>query len=211
VADEHDVEQLAAAVLAEALYDDPFYAAVTTDFETDEVARRAALTEYFLYSLREGYRTGVVVMPDGDPYGAAIWALPQLPNVAQQVAAAKHAAFAAVLGPLGFGNYRAILAFMESAAQAAIPAHAWYLSILGVAPHRQGRGLGRALLGPTLRRADQTGTPCFLETFNSATLGFYRRLGFAEVAEQIEPTTGARYWIMLREPQFGEDSRRAAS
>jgi ribosomal protein S18 acetylase RimI-like enzyme len=211
VADEHGVEQLAAAVLAEALVDDPFYAAITIDFETDDVARRAALMGYFLYSLREGYRTGAVVIPAGDPFGAAIWTLPQQPDVAQQAAAAKHAAFAALLGPRGFDNYRAILAFMGPAAQAVIPAHTWYLSILGVAPHRQGRGLGRALLEPTLRRADQTGSCCFLETFNSATLGFYRRLGFAEVAEQPEPTTGARYWIMLREPQFGEDSRRAAS
>lgn len=207
--DECNVEPLVAAILAEALWDDAFYTAITVDSEADQMARRAVLTEYFRYSLREGYQIGIVIIPDGDPYGAAIWTLPQPLDVARQAAEAKHASFATLLGPRGFDNYNAILAFMDPVAQAVIPARSWYLSIVGVAPHLQGRGLGRALLEPTLRRADQTGSRCFLETYNSAALRFYRRLGFAEVAEHLEPTTNARYWIMLREPQFREDSRRA--
>jgi ribosomal protein S18 acetylase RimI-like enzyme len=151
--------------------------------------------------LREGHHIGEVVILDDDPHGAAIWNLPQPSEVAQQAAAAKHAAFASLLGPRGFDNYRAILAFMEPAAHAGIPVDAWYLSILGVTPQQQGQGLGRALLEPTLRHADQTGSRCFLETFSSAALRFYRRFGFSEVAEHLEPTTSARYWIMLREPQ----------
>jgi ribosomal protein S18 acetylase RimI-like enzyme len=195
---EHNAEQAITTVLTEALLADPFYAAITIDLEADEVARRRVLTEYFRYSLREGHQIGAVVMPDGDPYGAAIWVLPQPFDAAQQAAEAKHAAFAALLGPRGLANYHAILAFMEPAAQAVIPAPSWYLSILGVAPQRQGQGLGRALLEPTLRAADRTGAGCFLETFNPASLRFYRRLGFTEVAEHLEPTTQARYWIMLR-------------
>lgn len=200
--DANEVERLAALALAEALRDDPFYAAITVDFEADEAARRAVLMEYCRYSLREGDQIGMVVILADDPHGGAIWILPQPLEVAQQAAAAKHAAFASLLGPRGFNNYRAILAFMEPAAHTVIPSDTWYLSILGVAPHRQGQGLGRSLLEPTLRRADQSGSRCFLETFSSATLRFYRRLGFNAVAEHLEPTTGARYWIMLREPQF---------
>ena len=210
MADLNELERLAVTALAEALRDDPFYAAITVDFEADEAARRAVLTEYCRYSLREGYHLGAVVILDDDPYGGAIWTLPQPPQVAQQAAAAKHAAFAALLGPRGFDHYRAILAFMEPAAHVVIPAGTWYLSILGVAPHRQGQGLGRALLEPTLRHADQSGSRCFLETFSRATLRFYRRFGFNEVAEHWEATIGARYWIMLRVPQVSEDPRHAA-
>ncbi len=195
--DTGEVEQRVVTALAEALRDDPFYVAITIDFETDEAARRTALTEYCRYSLHEGYRIGAVVT---DPYGGAIWTLPQPSEVAEQAAIAKRAAFASLLGPRGFNNYRAILAFMEPTAHAVIPEDAWYLSILGVAPQRQGQGLGHALLEPTLRRADQSKSRCFLETFSSAAVRFYRRLGFGEVAEHWEPTIGARYWIMLREP-----------
>jgi hypothetical protein len=55
-------------------------------------------------------------------------------------------------------------------------------------------------LEPTLRQADQNEARCFLETFNAASLPFYRRLGFVEVADRLEPTTRARYWLMQREP-----------
>jgi ribosomal protein S18 acetylase RimI-like enzyme len=197
--EEHDY--LAATALAEALHADPFYAAITVDFEAAETARRAVLTEYCRYSLREGHRIGTVVILNNNAHGAAIWNLPQPPDVAEEARRAKYAAFATLLGPRGFDNYRAILAFMEPAAHAIIPADAWYLSILGVTPQQQGQGLGRALLEPTLRHADQSGTSCFLETFGNAALRFYRRLGFNEVAEHWEPTTGAHYWIMLRPPQ----------
>jgi GNAT superfamily N-acetyltransferase len=199
--DRDEYDKLAAAALAEALRDDLFYAAITVDFEPDEATRDAVLTEYCRYSLREGRQIGAVVILDDDPHGAAIWNLPQPHDVAEQALLAKHTAFADLLGPRGFDNYRAILSFMEPTAQAVIPAHAWYLSILGVAPRRQGQGLGRALLAPTLRHADQRGTHCFLETFNSASRRFYHRLGFSEVAEHLEPRTSARYWIMLRQPQ----------
>ena len=201
--DEHD--RLAATALAEALRDDPFYAAITVDFETDETARHAALTEYCRYSLREGRQIGTVIILDENPHGAAIWNLPQPHDVAEQAMQAKQAAFAALLSPRGFDNYRAILSFMEPTAQAVIPANTWYLSILGVAPQRQSQGLGRSLLAPTLRQADQNSSSCFLETYNSASRAFYRRLGFNEVAEHLEPTTGARYWIMLRQPRPASD------
>ncbi len=195
--DQNEVEQLAVTALAEALIADPFYAAVTIDRESDEAARRAILAEYCRYSLREGYQIGTVTL---DSFGAAIWNLPQSPDVAEQALRVKHAVFEALLGARGFDAYRTIIDFMEPTAHGVVPDGSWYLSILGVAPQRQGQGLGRILLEPTLHAADRSGVHCFLETFNGAALRFYRRLGFDEVAEHLEPTTRARYWIMLREP-----------
>src|SRR5512147_196716 len=178
MSNEPEVERKVAAALADALIGDPFYAAITIDFAGDELRRRAVLAVYCRYSLLEGYHIGKVVVPDGDPYGAAIWNLPQPPDVAERAKQAKHSAFAALLGARGLANYRAMLDFMEPVAQAVIAPDTWYLSILGVAPQKQGRGLGRALLEPTLREADQIGARCFLETFNTGALKFYRRNGF---------------------------------
>jgi RimJ/RimL family protein N-acetyltransferase len=59
------------------------------------------------------------------------------------------------------------------------------------------------LLAPTLHQADAAQVPCFLETYNVASLRFYSRLGFEVVTDHVEPTTQARYWIMVREPQRG--------
>jgi GNAT superfamily N-acetyltransferase len=55
---------------------------------------------------------------------------------------------------------------------------AWYLSILGVRPAARGQGIAQRLIEATLKRADEVGVPCFLETFNPLSLPFYRRLGF---------------------------------
>lgn len=201
--DQSKIERLASAVLADALIADPFYAAISVDFEGNVVARRTALINYFHYSLREGYEIGVVNI---EPHGAAIWTLPQPIEVAQSAAKAKQEAFTNLLGARGLANYRSIIDFMEPTAHVVVPEGSWYLSILGVSPSQQGRGLGRALLEPTLHQADAARVPCFLETYNAASLRFYERLGFKAVADHVEPTTRARYWIMVREPQSNEES-----
>ena len=76
----------------------------------------------------------------------------------------------------------------------------WYLYLLGVEPARQGRGVGRALLAPTLARADAGGVPCYLETQNSRNVGFYERLGFRVTSDGWAPGTTLRVWTMRREP-----------
>ncbi len=193
----------AAAILTDALIADPFYAAISVDFEGDAVARRAVLTDYFHYSLREGYEIGAVTL---ETHGAAIWTLPQSNKVATFAAKAKDAAFATVLGSRGLAHYRSIIDFMEPTAHTIMPEGSWYLSILGVSPSQQGRGLGRVLLASTLHQADAAHVPCFLETYNAASLRFYNRLGFKAAADHLEPTTQARYWIMVREPHRNEES-----
>ena len=131
--------------------------------------------------------------------GAAIWHLPQPPEVAARADAAKRAQLAALLGPQGLANYRAIVDFMAPHASRAVPPQAWYLSIVGIAPSWQGQGLGARLLAPALARATAHRRPCYLETFTPRNLPFYERLGFRPLAMHREPVTGADYWIMLRD------------
>lgn len=199
--DQNEIERAASAILTDALIADPFYAAISVDFEGNVMARRAVLIDYFAYSLREGYEIGAVTI---EAHGAAIWTLPQSIEVATSAAKAKDAAFTTVLGARGLANYRSIIDFMEPTAHTVVPEGSWYLSILGVAPAQQGRGVGRALLAPTLHQADAIQAACFLETYNAASLRFYERLGFKTIADHLEPTTQARYWIMVREPQPNE-------
>jgi len=105
-----------------------------------------------------------------------------------------------LLGPRGWGNYRRIIEFMSGKSAPLVPAQAWYLTIVGVHPAAQGRGIGAQLIRPTLIEATQAGAYCYLETFTPRTVAFYERLGFARLAQFEEPTTQAPYAIMVRDP-----------
>jgi len=62
----------------------------------------------------------------------------------------------------------------------------WYLSMLGVDPARQGRGLGSALLKHTLKRVDDERAAAYLESSNPKNVPLYERHGF-EVLGVIQP------------------------
>ena len=72
----------------------------------------------------------------------------------------------------------------------------WYLGTLGVAPHKQRRGLGLSLLREWLRGVDRDGVCAYLETDTERNVGFYGVVGF-ELEGEIE-VLGARIWRMRR-------------
>ncbi|MBU0596347.1 GNAT family N-acetyltransferase, partial [Candidatus Bipolaricaulota bacterium] len=80
----------------------------------------------------------------------------------------------------------------------------WYLMALGVAPGRQGRGIGARLLSPILRRASDEGLPCYLETQTERNVTFYGKLGFEVLLEEREPVGGLPLWFMARQPVRAE-------
>ena len=64
----------------------------------------------------------------------------------------------------------------------------------------QGRGIGRQLVAPVLKSADDAGLPCYLETEEPATVPFYQRLGF-EAHACVDVGRGAvRIIAMVRAP-----------
>lgn len=191
---------LSTPALADALIVDPFYLAISVDFEHDMAQRKAVLAAYFGYSMDEAARTGRCLVPDDPTLGAAAWLLPRADDVDAAESAAKQAFLEGALGPRGLDNYHRIVDFMSARAPAVVPPGAWYLSILGVSPAAQGRGIGARLLAPTLAEADAAGAPCFLETFTPPSVGFYERLGFCSAAAHHEPVSGAQYLIMCRPP-----------
>ena len=194
----HTGEPATAACLVEALSDDPFYSAITVDFP-EEGRRRGVLRRYFEYSMEEGGRLGTCTVLPEDGRGVAIWTKPASEELACSSRRAKHLFLESILGRKGLENYDSIIGFMSPRSHGAAGKDAWYLSILGVEPQAQGRGLGRRLLEPTLSEADREGAVCFLETYSSRSIPFYERLGFRRVASHVEPVTSSEYWIMVRE------------
>ena len=75
----------------------------------------------------------------------------------------------------------------------------WYLNVLSVVPDAQRGGVGTALMGPGLERADADGLGAYLETQRKANVPFYRRFGFEETAEVKLPDSPP-VWLMWRPP-----------
>jgi GNAT superfamily N-acetyltransferase len=189
----------ASSALAESLVDDPFYWVITDDFASDLTARKCALSRYFHYSLAEAERTGRCVLAPDPTLGASAWLLPRSPDVDAAESSAKFAHLASILGPRGIENYRRIVRYMTPLTAKVIPRNAWYLSIVGILPSAQGRGLGATLLAGTLAEASHAHVPCYLETFTPRNLRFYERMGFSRVVSHLEPTTGKEYVVMQRD------------
>jgi GNAT superfamily N-acetyltransferase len=190
----------ACAAAVAALEHDPFYRCITAELGHDDVRRHEALAAYFDYSIRQGTRIGRVTHLEAAELGVAVWLLPQGDEVRERERSRKHVYLRGVLGDAGCESYARIVEYMSARAGSVVPSDSWYLSIVAVAPQAQGRGLGAWLLAPTLAEADAAAAVCYLETFNPGSLRFYERLGFVPRAEFDEPTTRARYAVMVRVP-----------
>ena len=189
----------ASAALAESLFDDPFYWAITEDFGNDLAARKRALNLYFHYSLEESERTGRCVIASDPRLGAAAWLLPRSAGVDAAESCAKSEYLASALGSRGKENYYRIVRYMAPLAARVVPRDSWYLSIIGILPSAQSRGLGAALLAGTLAEAFRANVTCYLETFTPRNLKFYERVGFRKVADHREPTTNKDYVVMRKD------------
>jgi len=171
--------------LVDALQDDPFYLAISVDYEKEPRIRRLRLAEYFSYSLDESRIFGRCVQLEDRRVGAAAWLLPG-DEVRQRASRRKLAFLERELGPVGQRNYKAIVSWMAERS-APLVSNAWYLPIIGLAPHAQGQGLGGHLLRPTLAEADREGVDCYLETFSARSVRFYERFGFRSVGSFSNP------------------------
>ncbi|MFC5956216.1 GNAT family N-acetyltransferase [Streptomyces sp. NPDC005774] len=76
-----------------------------------------------------------------------------------------------------------------------------YLWMIGVAPGRQGEGLGTALIGSVLDRCDREGLPAYLEASSARSRLLYERLGFVPAGEPLPLPDGPHMWPMWREPR----------
>jgi GNAT superfamily N-acetyltransferase len=75
----------------------------------------------------------------------------------------------------------------------------YYIRYVGVATGWRGRGLGTALLRPTLDRCDGEGLPAYIEASTERSAALYERLGFVHLGELRVPD-GPPVWPMRRPP-----------
>jgi len=81
-----------------------------------------------------------------------------------------------------------------------VPYPHWYLSLIGVEPNHQGKGLGQQLLSTTIKRIDLERKPIYLETNKEKNLKIFERFGFHILKKAIVPDTELFHWSLLRNP-----------
>lgn len=193
---------LCAEALYEALQDDPFYTTLEASVADGRNARDAMLA-YYRLSIRDGLAWGRVTSPDDGDYGASVWSLPLDVEASAARKSAKQAALVAALGQAAVEVFNQIESAMAQH-EAGLNLHDhWYLSILGVHPSRQGKGLGALLLEPVLAEADNASAACYLTTFSPGNIRFYEGLGFASAGRFPVQVTGGAFSVLVRGPRTG--------
>jgi GNAT superfamily N-acetyltransferase len=192
-----DVPALA-QTLAEAFYEDPVFGWLMPD----DSSRLARLRRFYLLELRHvALRRGCAWAAD-DLAGAAIatppgaWRLPLLAMLQQ--------------GRL-FGIHLARAARLLGAVETLHPREPHhYFAHIGVVPNSQGKGLGSALMRPTLDRCDQEALPAYLEASSARSAALYARLGF-ELIRELRVGGSPPLRLMQRPPQSSASSATAAA
>jgi GNAT superfamily N-acetyltransferase len=187
-----------AEALYNALVEDAFYITMEQQLGPQDQAREAML-RYLDYSMVEARDYGTLYFPESHRHGVAVWSKPLAPEREAQQKRAKIEFLRHQMGADSAVRYERIANFMSSQSDTIVDTSAWYLSIVGILPAWQNRGLGQSLITPILEQADQAGVPTFLETFTPRNEPFYQRLGYRVAGSFLEPTIGANYSLMSRE------------
>lgn len=180
----------AAALLARSLCDDPGWIHVFPD----DTTRLARMTTMLRVSTAPYVAMGAShVVPAA---AAAIWAPPgahDLPALTQLRLVPRLAWLIGRRVPAALKLFAAM-----GKGTPKEPHH--YLAVLGVDPAHQGKGLGAAVLAPTLARCDDARALAWLESTNPKNHTFYRRIGF-EVAHETPIPGGPTITFFARRPR----------
>ncbi|MFX1757080.1 GNAT family N-acetyltransferase [Rhodococcus sp. As11] len=178
----------ATATLGRAFRDYPF-----TRYTVDGRDHEARVRDLQgLYLAEIGMRCGRVWVSD-DVDAVAVWTTPRSTGLEE--------AFASVADRVTElrGDRARAAELAEQATAGLQPSEpVWFLATVGVDPASQGRGLGRAVLEPGLRAAEEHGAAACLETSSEANVGLYERLGFVVTGVVELPDDGPRVWAMRR-------------
>lgn len=192
-----------ARALYYALADDPFYQTLEASIQVpggNSIAdyRKQAMLAYLDYSMFEAERYGILYIPYDHAHGVSVWSVPLEPQREQERKDRKRQFIQSVMGESSLGCYTRIVSAMAANIVDQLDPACWYLSIVGILPQYQNRGLGAALIEPVLQRADVQGVDTYLETFTPRNVAFYRRLGYEVSAGFDEPETAAHYQVLTR-------------
>ncbi len=191
-----DVKRLK-VVLAEAFYDDPIFGWLMPD----EQSRLARLRRFFAIQLRHVALTRGRVWTSSEVGGAALSMPPGKWRTPPRAVLAHATTF-------GLRQPRAarLLAAIESRH---LREPHYYFADIGVLPEMQGKGLGSALMRPTLERCDREGVSAYLEASSERSAALYERLGF-RLIEELRVGGSPPLWLMCRPPQPSGDASASA-
>jgi GNAT superfamily N-acetyltransferase len=185
---------LAGEMLEQAFFNDPLDVYTAPDPET----RTRIFSWFFAQAVRDEASTHTIYTTVGQPEGVAVWLPPHTNEQATQSASDE---MERRFGREAYERFTDTFSYFHRIHHEVIASPHWYLELLGVDPHRQGQGIGKALLIPVLQRADAEGLPCYLETFTRRNIPFYESSGFQVAQSGIEPKSMVPFWAMKREPQ----------
>jgi ribosomal protein S18 acetylase RimI-like enzyme len=178
-------------VMAGAFYDDPSNRA----FYFRERTRRRRLERFFAeLSLPPALAHGAV-FTTSDLAGGAIW----LPSEAMHMGLIEQARLMVAVARISGAESSRVLRTLAVLDRVHPDEPHWFLPQIGVAPERQGRGLGSALLRPMLDHLDAIGMPAYLESTSARGRPLYERHGF-EAYDVVTLPGGADFTLMWREP-----------
>jgi ribosomal protein S18 acetylase RimI-like enzyme len=186
----------AAAVMARAFHEDPFFT-----FVLPHTVRRARLLPWiFERTISYGQHYGKVYTT-ASLEGIAMWLGPEKPTL-EWLGTLLTGLFLLPL-KLGWRELDKSMRLAKSAEQLhkkSVTGRHLYLVGLGVEPSLQGHGVGGALLRPVLAQADREAMTCYLDTNNDKNIPFYERYGFRVVAQDRAMQKGPLTWAMRRRP-----------
>ncbi len=76
----------------------------------------------------------------------------------------------------------------------------YYIFIVGVAPHLQGKGYGKKLLNALIEKSNSESIPLYLETETEENANMYEHFGFELIQKITLPVVEHPMWEMVREP-----------
>lgn len=181
------------AVMARAFHDDPVIGWLLPDASR----RPAGLRRFFGIELRHVSLPRGCVWTTSDLSAAALVLPPGRWRVPLSATLREGRAFGA-----GLGRAARLGMAMEWRHAREVQGPHYYVRDVGVLPEMQGRGLGSALMAPTLERCDREGLPAYLEASSERSAALYERLGFGHLSELS--VLGSPPLRLMQRPPAGE-------
>jgi len=103
-----------------------------------------------------------------------------------------------LMGEEQAGRFFSVLEFIGTYHNQDVPEPHWYIMILGVDPVHHGKGWGKTLLEPVMKKAEANGEPVYLETAQPANVSFYEKQEFRVLREVIDPQSGLKLWTFRK-------------
>jgi GNAT superfamily N-acetyltransferase len=166
----------------------------------NEAERKLRSPAHFTAALKYAFNFGEVYFAENGA-GAAVWLKPGETEMSPERAeTAGFNALPEAMGADAFERFFSVIEFAEAYHKRDVPEPHWYTMVVGVDPAFQGQGVGRALLKPVMDKSRAGGVPIYLETAQPANVAFYEYIGFKQIRELDEPSSGLRLWTFRLDP-----------